>query len=82
MDHFAYPVPGTDKVISLAPFDSLPAGVYRRARNDNEIGMTFSLIEAAATPTDLAVIDEMTLPALNEMFLAWSEAVGADLPQS
>jgi hypothetical protein len=82
MDRFVYTVPGTTKTVSLTPFDRLPAGVFRKARKMGEMDMTFSLIEAATDEAGLEVVDAMPLPDLNDLFLAWSEASGADLPSS
>lgn len=80
-DRFVYTT-SDGKTVSLLPFDRIPAGVFRKARKSNEMDMTFSIIEAGADEASLAVIDEMPLPALNDLFTAWSEAVGADLPNS
>jgi hypothetical protein len=80
-DVFVYTAPD-GKTVDLVPFDRLPAGVFRKARKENEMEMTFALIEAATDEAGLEVLDALPLPALNALFSEWSTAAGADLPSS
>jgi hypothetical protein len=68
--------------VDLVPFDRLPSGVFRKARQANEMEMTFMLIEAATDEAGLAIIDAQPLPSLQSLFADWSTAAGADLPSS
>lgn len=70
------------RTVSLVPFDRLPSGVFRKARRGSELDMTFDLIEAGADEDTLAVLDDLPVPALNELFSAWTDAAGTDLPKS
>jgi hypothetical protein len=68
---------------TLPPGAKLKAGVLRRAsKQSNEVGQVFAILEEIAAPEALAIIDEMPLDELGEMFLAWQNHSGASLGES
>lgn len=80
-ENFVYTTPD-GKTVELLQFDVMPSGVFRRARNLDEMSATFSLLEAGAVGDSLDVIDALPLPALNDLFAAWTGKAGTDLPKS
>lgn len=75
---FVYETTGGDS-ITLLPFGRLPSGVFRKARkNDDEMDVMFSIVEAAADEANLETVDELSLEELGKLFEAWSEAANTD----
>lgn len=68
--------------VTLKAFDRLPAGIFRKAKNMDEMEATFALIEAATDEAGLEVVDELPIGDLDQLFDAWSDASEASLPQS
>ena len=53
----------------MQPFDRIPAGVFRKARSGDEMEQTFSLIEAATDEAGLAVVDDLPVGDLEQLFM-------------
>ena len=70
------------RTVTLKPFTKLPTGAFRKARAEDEMGQTFALLEAATDEAGLAVIDELPIDELNEIFEGWSKASGVEAPES
>jgi hypothetical protein len=70
------------RTITLSPFNSLPAGVFRKARSLSEMEMTFVVLEAATDEAGLEVLDEQPLESLEDIFTGWAAAGGVTLPES
>lgn len=80
-DLFVYPV--GDKSITLSPFESLPAGVFRKNRDKDGMEQMFAIIEAGMVDDkDLDTLDALPLSGLNDLFEKWTTAGGADYPKS
>lgn len=63
------------KSVELLPFNRLPAGVFRKSRNnDNEMDIMFSTVEAATDEAGLEVIDTLSIEELGSLFEKWAEA--------
>lgn len=78
-DLFTYDA-STGETISLKPFTTIPAGVFRRARNLDALGQVFACIEAAADEENLDKVDALPVAELNDLFDKWAD--GADVPKS
>lgn len=68
------------ETIELAPFKSIPSGVFRKARSLNYLDQIFSLIESAADEENLAKVDAIPVDQIDALFEAWAD--GADVPKS
>lgn len=68
--------------ITLPSMDTLPAGVYRRHRNEEPASFVFSVLEEMSDEENLAKADEIPLPQIGDLFVAWQKAAGATVPQS
>ena len=68
--------------VTLPALDSIPAGVFRRHRNEDPTGFVFSVLEDLASAEDLAKVDEIPLAQVNDLFMAWKSDDGASVPQS
>lgn len=78
---FTWTAPNGGEVV-LQPFDRIPAGVFRKARSGDELEQTFSLIEAATDADGLAVVDDLPIGDLEDLFAAWSAASGVGAGES
>lgn len=75
---FEWTTPAGD-VVELLPFDTIPSGVFRKARKLDSADQIFTLLEAAASEEHLALLDELPGSVIGECFAAWSEG---DAPKS
>lgn len=62
----------------------LRAGIFRRIRHLDDMDAMFTLLESVADGDALAVIDDLPLSELPDLFQSWLGAAqgGATLPQS
>jgi hypothetical protein len=86
-DHKESPGPYTwtaedGRTATFMPFASIPTGVFRKARQMDELGSTFALLEAATDEAGLGVIDDLPIGELDKVFEAWTAASGVDAPES
>lgn len=70
------------ETVELSAFDRMPAGVFRKARDLDEMSMTFVLLEAGTNAEGLEVIDRLPIGELENLFSDWSEAGGITGPES
>lgn len=70
------------RTVTLQPFDRVPAGVFRKMRGLDEMQLTFGLLEAATDDEGLSVVDDLPLGDLDQLFDAWTQAAGVEIPQS
>mgnify|MGYP006871057086 CR=1 FL=1 len=68
--------------VTLPDLADLPAGVYRRHRNEDPAGFVFSVLEEMADEDTLAKVDDLPMTQVNDLFLAWQSRDGATVPQS
>jgi len=68
------------ETISLKPFSRIPAGVFRKARAEDNLSQIFLCIEAAADEENLDKVDALPVEEVNDLFEKWAE--GADVPKS
>lgn len=80
-DHYDWTAPD-GRVVTLKSFKRLPAGIFRKAKDMNEMDSTFAVIEAAVDADGLAIVDELELGQLEKLFNDWAAAAGVDSPQS
>lgn len=80
-ENFVYLV--GERSVTLRPFDRLPAGVFRKSRNANEMEQMFAVVEAGVLDEkDLEVVDEMPVVELGEMFDAWAKHSETSYPNA
>lgn len=71
------------QTITLPPAKKIKAGVIRRAsKQASEVGQIFAIFEEIVDADTLAVMDDMELDELGDMFMAWQEHGGASLGES
>ena len=69
--------------VVLPPAAKIKAGVIRRASKlDGDVQQIFSVMEEIADPDSLAVMDDLTLDELGELFLAWQNHGGTSVGES
>ena len=78
-DRFTY-TSEAGETIELAPFSSIPTGVFRKARHEDSLSQVFLCIEAAADEENLAKVDALPVAEVNDLFEAWAD--GASVPKS
>ena len=72
---FVWTAPNGKKV-TLKPFDRIPAGVFRKFKDENDMQQAFALLEACTDAKGLAVIDDLPFGDLESLFAEWAEAAG------
>jgi hypothetical protein len=73
---YTWTAPDGRKVV-LKPFKRLPAGVFRKMRDADEMAQTFALLEAGTDAAGLAIVDSLAIEDVNDLFEKWAEASGA-----
>lgn len=68
--------------VTLPAMDSLPAGVFRRHRNEDPVSFVFSVLEEMAAPGELEKLDSVPMKQVNDLFTAWQAHAEAEVPQS
>jgi hypothetical protein len=79
-DDFVQQVNGVE--IRLPSLSYLRPGLVRRIRRLGDVDAMYTLLELALTPAALAVLDDMTPDAYNELLEAWREHSGISLGES
>lgn len=61
----------------------IKAGIIRRAsKHASEVGQIFAIFEEIVDQDTLAIIDDMSLDELGEMFVAWQQHGGETVGES
>jgi len=66
--------------ITLPAITKIKAGTLRKIRNVPDLDAVFILLEDVCDAEQLALVDNLDVGELNDMFAAWQES--GDLPQS
>lgn len=61
--------------IALPRLDQIKAGVLRRNRTKDPVDMLFSILEDVGDDETLAKVDDLSMPALNELMEKWQAEV-------
>lgn len=69
LEKFHYPTPSGE--IVLPRIGDLPGGVIRRNRNKESIDFVFSLVEETCDAATLALLDELPMSKVNDLFEKW-----------
>ena len=61
--------------IALPRMDQIKAGVLRRNRTKDPVDMLFSILEEVGDEATIAKVDELSLPAMNDLMEKWQNEV-------
>lgn len=80
LEKFHYDHDGRE--IILPKFRTMPIGIVRKSRKLGETEQLFSIIEAMADADALAVIDDMDVDGLKDLFQKWQADSGVTVGES
>lgn len=79
-EQFHHSTPAGD--VTLPHFKNLPFGVIRRLRKEDEAEQLFGLVEQVADAETLAILDQLEMADIEELFGAWQKASGVTVGES
>lgn len=80
--HHTVDIDGEEHTIDLPKFSNIPFGVIRKMRKETEAEQMFMLVETIADENTLALIDQLGMGQMEDLFVAWQKDSGITVGES